>query len=162
MKARTLCAGTLFQRRKPLRSMRITEENNGHAAPRVTINTLDDVACLERQVASISIDHGKVATEPIQVGRQTAHAGGVTMQSHHLPRAAHPCGTQTQAERSHSHAGRQGGECDPALDDSYFRLNLGLSAVWTHGRSGFIQYDRIFARDGNEQETLTIGGRFEF
>jgi outer membrane autotransporter protein len=49
-----------------------------------------------------------------------------------------------------------------ALDDSYFRLNLGLSAVWPHGRSGFIQYDRIFARDGNEQETLTIGGRFEF
>jgi uncharacterized protein with beta-barrel porin domain len=49
-----------------------------------------------------------------------------------------------------------------ALDDSYFRLNLGVSAVWPHGRSGFIQYDRIFARDGNEQETLTIGGRFEF
>jgi outer membrane autotransporter protein len=49
-----------------------------------------------------------------------------------------------------------------ALDDNYFRFNLGVSAVWPHGRSGFIQYDRIFARDGNEQESLTIGGRFEF
>jgi len=49
-----------------------------------------------------------------------------------------------------------------ALDDSYFRLNLGVSAVWTKGRSGFIQYDRIFSRDGNEQETLSFGGRIEF
>jgi uncharacterized protein with beta-barrel porin domain len=49
-----------------------------------------------------------------------------------------------------------------ALDDSYFRLNLGVSAVWTKGRSGFITYDRIFGRDGNEQETLTVGGRIEF
>jgi len=49
-----------------------------------------------------------------------------------------------------------------ALDDSYFRLNLGVSAVWTKGRSGFIQYDRIFGRAGNEQETLTLGGRIEF
>ena len=49
-----------------------------------------------------------------------------------------------------------------ALDDSYFRVNLGISAVWTKGRSGFIQYDRVFGREGNEHETLTIGGRFEF
>jgi outer membrane autotransporter protein len=49
-----------------------------------------------------------------------------------------------------------------ALDDNYFRVNSGLSAVWTKGRSGFIQYDRIFARDGNEQETLSLGGRIEF
>jgi uncharacterized protein YhjY with autotransporter beta-barrel domain len=49
-----------------------------------------------------------------------------------------------------------------ALDDSYFRLNLGVSAVWTKGRSGFITYDRIFSRDGQEQETLTLGGRIEF
>jgi uncharacterized protein YhjY with autotransporter beta-barrel domain len=49
-----------------------------------------------------------------------------------------------------------------ALDDNYFRVNIGLSAVWTKGRSGFIQYDRIFARDGNEQETLSLGGRIEF
>jgi len=49
-----------------------------------------------------------------------------------------------------------------ALDDNYFRFNIGLSAVWTKGRSGFIQYDRIFLRDGNEQETLSLGGRIEF
>jgi len=49
-----------------------------------------------------------------------------------------------------------------ALDSSYFRVNLGLGLIWTHGRSGFIQYDRIFSRDGNEQETLSLGGRIEF
>ena len=48
------------------------------------------------------------------------------------------------------------------LDDSYFHVNIGVSAVWTKGRSGFIQYDRVFGRDGNEQETLTFGGRIEF
>lgn len=49
-----------------------------------------------------------------------------------------------------------------ALDNSYFRGNIGLSWVLTRGRSGFIQYDRIFARDGNSQDNLTLGLRFEF
>ena len=34
--------------------------------------------------------------------------------------------------------------------------------VFTGGRSGFIQYDRIFGRDGNSQENLTLGLRVEF
>lgn len=49
-----------------------------------------------------------------------------------------------------------------ALDNSYFRMNFGLSFVLTKGRSGFIQYDRIFARDGNSQDNLTLGLRIEF
>jgi uncharacterized protein YhjY with autotransporter beta-barrel domain len=49
-----------------------------------------------------------------------------------------------------------------ALDSNYFRANFGLSMVFTRGRSGFIQYDRIFGRDGNSQENLTLGLRVEF
>ena len=49
-----------------------------------------------------------------------------------------------------------------ALDNSYFRFNIGLSMVLTKGRSGFIQYDRIFARDGNSLDNLTLGIRIEF
>lgn len=49
-----------------------------------------------------------------------------------------------------------------ALDNSYFRWNFGLSAVFPHGRSGFIQYDRIFGRDGMSQQNLSLGVRVEF
>ncbi len=49
-----------------------------------------------------------------------------------------------------------------ALDDSYFRFNIGLALVLTKGRSGFIQYDRIFGRDGNQQDNLSLGMRVEF
>jgi uncharacterized protein YhjY with autotransporter beta-barrel domain len=49
-----------------------------------------------------------------------------------------------------------------AQDNSYFRFNLGLSMVLTRGRSGFIQYDRIFGRDGMSQDNLSLGIRIEF
>jgi outer membrane autotransporter protein len=49
-----------------------------------------------------------------------------------------------------------------ALDDSYFRFNVGLALIMTKGRSGFIQYDRIFGRDGNSQDNLSLGFRVEF
>ncbi|MFT3807597.1 autotransporter domain-containing protein [Arenimonas sp.] len=49
-----------------------------------------------------------------------------------------------------------------ALDNNYFRVNIGLSFVLTKGRSGFIQYDRIVAREGNSLENLTLGFRIEF
>lgn len=49
-----------------------------------------------------------------------------------------------------------------ALDNNYFRINIGLSMVMTKGRSGFIQYDRILARDGNSLDNLTLGFRIEF
>lgn len=49
-----------------------------------------------------------------------------------------------------------------ALDNSYFRLSLGLSMVMTHGRSGFIQYERILLRNGLSQDNLSLGFRMEF
>jgi uncharacterized repeat protein (TIGR01451 family) len=47
-------------------------------------------------------------------------------------------------------------------DRSYFRLGIGLSWVLVRGRSGFVQYDRTLARDGMEQENLSLGLRIEF
>ena len=49
-----------------------------------------------------------------------------------------------------------------ALDDSFFRFNFGFSVVLPRGRSGFLQYDRIFGRDGNTHENLSLGIRIEF
>lgn len=48
------------------------------------------------------------------------------------------------------------------LDSDYFRIGLGLSMVFTGGRSGFVTYDRIVGRSGISQEMLTLGFRMEF
>jgi outer membrane autotransporter protein len=48
------------------------------------------------------------------------------------------------------------------LDSSYFRLGLGLSMVMTHGRSGFVLYERMLARDGMDMDNLSLGFRWEF
>jgi len=49
-----------------------------------------------------------------------------------------------------------------AIDKSYFRLGVGLSVVMTHGRSGFVLYQRVLGQKGISQENLSIGIRVEF
>ena len=48
------------------------------------------------------------------------------------------------------------------LDSDFFRVGLGLSMVFTGGRSGFVTYERILGRSGLSQEMLTLGFRMEF
>ena len=48
------------------------------------------------------------------------------------------------------------------LDNDYFRVGLGMSMVLTQGRSGFITYERLVARSGIDQQTLSLGFRWEF
>ena len=48
------------------------------------------------------------------------------------------------------------------LDSDFFRIGLGLSMVFTGGRSGFATYERILGRSGLSQEMLTLGFRMEF
>lgn len=47
-------------------------------------------------------------------------------------------------------------------DDGYGNVALGLSSVLANGRSLFVQYERRFAQDFIDRDTLSIGGRFEF
>jgi uncharacterized protein with beta-barrel porin domain len=48
------------------------------------------------------------------------------------------------------------------LDSSYFRVGVGLSMVMTHGRSGFVLYEKMLARDGMDLDNLSLGFRWEF
>ena len=48
------------------------------------------------------------------------------------------------------------------LDSDYFRVGLGLSMALSGGKSGFITYERLLARSGISQETLSLGFRWEF
>jgi outer membrane autotransporter protein len=48
------------------------------------------------------------------------------------------------------------------LDSSYFRLGVGLTMVFTGGRSGFVLYEKMLGRDGMEQDNLSLGFRMEF
>lgn len=50
---------------------------------------------------------------------------------------------------------------DP-LDTDYFRLGLGLSMVFTGGRSGFFYYERLMGMNGMSQYNLALGFRMEF
>ena len=50
---------------------------------------------------------------------------------------------------------------DP-LDTDYFRLGLGLSMVFTGGRSGFFYYERLAGMNGMSQYNLALGFRMEF
>jgi len=49
-----------------------------------------------------------------------------------------------------------------AIDTDFFRLGLGLSFVFTHGRSGFIYYEKTLGRAGITQDNIAIGLRLEF
>jgi outer membrane autotransporter protein len=51
---------------------------------------------------------------------------------------------------------------DAPTDGDYFRIGLGLSAIMSKGRSGFIYYDRVIGRQGITQDNLTLGLRIEF
>ena len=51
---------------------------------------------------------------------------------------------------------------DAPYDADYFRIGLGLSAIMSKGRSGFMYYDKTLGRDGITQDNLAIGFRLEF
>ncbi|MCB1560325.1 MAG: autotransporter domain-containing protein, partial [Xanthomonadales bacterium] len=48
------------------------------------------------------------------------------------------------------------------LDRDYYRLGIGLSALWANGRSGFVSYEHLIGASGISQGTLSLGLRFEF
>jgi uncharacterized repeat protein (TIGR01451 family) len=49
-----------------------------------------------------------------------------------------------------------------SIDTDFFRLGLGLSFVFTHGRSGFIYYEKTLGRTGITQDNIALGLRLEF
>jgi outer membrane autotransporter protein/uncharacterized repeat protein (TIGR01451 family) len=49
-----------------------------------------------------------------------------------------------------------------SLDSDYLRLGVGLTLVASHGRSGFLFYQRTLAREGQSQDELSLGLRIEF
>jgi outer membrane autotransporter protein len=50
---------------------------------------------------------------------------------------------------------------DPA-DSNVFKLGVGLSFVLTHGRSGFIYYERLEGNSRVSQQNIALGFRIEF
>ncbi len=50
---------------------------------------------------------------------------------------------------------------DP-LDRSFTQLGLGVSAVLSGGRSGYVFYERLFGLERQRREQLSLGLRFEF
>jgi uncharacterized protein with beta-barrel porin domain len=51
---------------------------------------------------------------------------------------------------------------DAPTDSDFFRIGLGLSAIMSKGRSGFVYYDKVIGRQGITQDNLTLGLRIEF
>ena len=49
-----------------------------------------------------------------------------------------------------------------ALDRDYYRLGIGLSALWANGRSGFVTYEQLLGASGISQGNLSLGIRIEF
>jgi outer membrane autotransporter protein len=49
-----------------------------------------------------------------------------------------------------------------ALDSDYLRLGLGMTLVFTHGRSGFFFWQHTLSREGQSQDDLSLGLRIEF
>lgn len=47
-------------------------------------------------------------------------------------------------------------------DGDFLRLGLGLSMVFTGGKSGFVQYERSLGRSGLDEDRLNLGLRIEF
>lgn len=50
---------------------------------------------------------------------------------------------------------------DP-LDNSYFNVGVGLSAILPGGKSAYVFYERLMGRSGQSQGTLSLGVRIEF
>lgn len=48
------------------------------------------------------------------------------------------------------------------LDTDYFRLGLGMSMVFTGGRSAFFYYERLVGKDRTSQYNVALGLRMEF
>ena len=48
------------------------------------------------------------------------------------------------------------------IDSSYVRLGLGMTMVFTHGKSGFFLFQHMLARSGQSQDNLSLGLRIEF
>jgi outer membrane autotransporter protein len=49
-----------------------------------------------------------------------------------------------------------------SIDTDFFRLGLGLSFQFAHGRSGFIYYEKILGLSGITQNNIALGFRMEF
>lgn len=49
-----------------------------------------------------------------------------------------------------------------AIDNRYGEVAIGLTAVFSHGRSGYISYRRLFGLDDTEQQYWSLGFRWEF
>jgi len=49
-----------------------------------------------------------------------------------------------------------------SIDTDFFRLGLGLSFQFTHGRSGFIYYEKTLGLSGITQNSIALGFRMEF
>jgi len=54
---------------------------------------------------------------------------------------------------------RLGGD---SIDTDFFRLGLGLSFQFAHGRSGFLYYEKTLGLSGITQNSLALGFRMEF
>jgi outer membrane lipase/esterase len=52
------------------------------------------------------------------------------------------------------------GTDDP--DRNFFNLGLGVSAVFTQGRTGFVYYEKVLGRDNLNNNSMVAGIRFEF
>lgn len=51
---------------------------------------------------------------------------------------------------------------DAPYDADFFRIGVGLSAILTKGRSGFLYYEKTIGREGVSQDNLALGFRMEF
>ncbi len=51
---------------------------------------------------------------------------------------------------------------DEPYDSDFFRIGLGLSAIMSKGRSGFLYYEKTLGREGVSQDNLALGFRLEF
>ncbi len=48
------------------------------------------------------------------------------------------------------------------IDQSFMNLGLGLSAVFTNGRSAFLYYEKLLGQQGTSKDSIAIGIRIEF
>lgn len=51
---------------------------------------------------------------------------------------------------------------DPALDDSYFNVGIGLNAVLPGGRSGYVSWEHLVGFTGVHENRFSLGIRVEF
>jgi len=48
------------------------------------------------------------------------------------------------------------------IDDNFFNVGVGVSALWPGGRSAFLAYERLLGSSRLSQDTLSLGVRVEF